>query len=272
MSQNERFSFSAHIPSFKLVTGLPDSCKGWAKGHVLVFGPWSGSSEGLDVDASKRNHKVLLSDKNLLALINDPKSFIIPVFPHVAPPSLIPNEHFMMKDLPIYERVKTLPLAPSSSPLASFFSSSLSSSASSSKPDIRVDQVVPPIISPPPMLAPSTIATEITLKPDEKLPSADDIAHHEPRRPSISPNHFSEESFDYMASSHFRPKSSYVPNQEKLEYGISYSCMLSSSTGLEAVETMRAYLAHHMDRSEALLASLETTKSEVAATRRIVEE
>lgn len=53
--------------------------------------------------ASKRNHKVLLSDKNLLTLINDPKSFIIPVFPHVALLSLIPNEHFMMKDLPFYE-------------------------------------------------------------------------------------------------------------------------------------------------------------------------
>lgn len=42
------FSLSAHIPSLQLVTGLPDSCKGWAEGHVLVSDPWSGSSEGLD--------------------------------------------------------------------------------------------------------------------------------------------------------------------------------------------------------------------------------
>ncbi|RVW86090.1 hypothetical protein CK203_037999 [Vitis vinifera] len=96
---------------------LPDSCKGWAKEHVLVFGKerWGHLVEWVKkasftrlnklfkIDASKRNHKVLLSDNNLLALINDPKSFIIPVFPHVAPPSLIPNEHFMMKDLPFYE-------------------------------------------------------------------------------------------------------------------------------------------------------------------------
>ena len=45
MSQKERFSLFAHIPSIQLVTGLPDSCKGWAKGHVLIFGSWSGSSE-----------------------------------------------------------------------------------------------------------------------------------------------------------------------------------------------------------------------------------
>ena len=42
------FNLSAHIPSLQLVTSLSDSCKGWAKGHVLVFDPWSGSFEGLD--------------------------------------------------------------------------------------------------------------------------------------------------------------------------------------------------------------------------------
>lgn len=48
MSWTKNFSFSTHIPSLQLVTGLPNSCKDWAKGHVLVFGPWSGLSEGPD--------------------------------------------------------------------------------------------------------------------------------------------------------------------------------------------------------------------------------
>ena len=46
MSKKERFILSVHIPPLQLVTGLPDSCKGWAKGHVLVSGPWSGLFEG----------------------------------------------------------------------------------------------------------------------------------------------------------------------------------------------------------------------------------
>lgn len=46
MSQNEKFSLAAHILSFHLVTGLPNSNKGEAKGHVLVSGPWSGLYEG----------------------------------------------------------------------------------------------------------------------------------------------------------------------------------------------------------------------------------
>ena len=49
MSQKERFSLFSHIPSLQLVTSLLDSGKGQAKGHVLVSGPWSGSSEGPDI-------------------------------------------------------------------------------------------------------------------------------------------------------------------------------------------------------------------------------
>ena len=40
MSQKERFSLFAHIPSSQLVTKLPNSNKGGVKGHVLISGPW----------------------------------------------------------------------------------------------------------------------------------------------------------------------------------------------------------------------------------------
>ena len=42
------FNLSAHTPFLQLVTVLPNSFKGWAKGRVLVSGPWSGSSEDPD--------------------------------------------------------------------------------------------------------------------------------------------------------------------------------------------------------------------------------
>lgn len=48
VSLKERFCLSAHILFLQLVTGLPDSNKGWAKGHVLVSSPWSGLTEGPD--------------------------------------------------------------------------------------------------------------------------------------------------------------------------------------------------------------------------------
>lgn len=41
-AKNDIFSLSTSISSLQLVTGLPDSTKGAAKGHVLVKGPWAG--------------------------------------------------------------------------------------------------------------------------------------------------------------------------------------------------------------------------------------
>ena len=40
--KNDIFSFVASLPSLQLVTSLPDSTKGAAKGHVLVKGLWAG--------------------------------------------------------------------------------------------------------------------------------------------------------------------------------------------------------------------------------------
>ena len=48
MSPNERFNLSVHISSLEFTTNLLDSNKGWAKGHVLVFDPWSSLSKGPD--------------------------------------------------------------------------------------------------------------------------------------------------------------------------------------------------------------------------------
>ena len=43
--KNNIFSMSAHLPSLQLVTELPDSTKGGAKGYVVVRGAWAGLLE-----------------------------------------------------------------------------------------------------------------------------------------------------------------------------------------------------------------------------------
>lgn len=48
--KNDIFSMLAHISSLQLVTGLPNSNKGGAKGHVLVWGPWVGLMEHPEMD------------------------------------------------------------------------------------------------------------------------------------------------------------------------------------------------------------------------------
>ncbi|KAL6350513.1 hypothetical protein AAG906_019160 [Vitis piasezkii] len=53
--------------------------------------------------AAKQAHSIVLLDKNMQALIENPKPFIIPVFPQLASLSLVFDEHFMLKVLPFYE-------------------------------------------------------------------------------------------------------------------------------------------------------------------------
>ena len=43
-AKTDIFSMSAHLPSLQLVTELPDSTKGGAKGYVAVRGAWAGLS------------------------------------------------------------------------------------------------------------------------------------------------------------------------------------------------------------------------------------
>ena len=46
MSPKERFSLSTYISSLQFIIGLPYSSKSWGNWHILVSGPWSGSTEG----------------------------------------------------------------------------------------------------------------------------------------------------------------------------------------------------------------------------------
>ncbi|KAL6311320.1 hypothetical protein AAG906_025538 [Vitis piasezkii] len=73
------YSFLAIGVAFRFMQRL-------GKGHMRSNGPQSSSSR-----------------QNLLVLIDNPKSFIIPVFPRLTPPSLVPGEHFVLKDLLFYE-------------------------------------------------------------------------------------------------------------------------------------------------------------------------
>ena len=74
MSKKEIFNLSTHIPSLQFVTGLPNSTKSVAKGHVIVSGPWAGSYEHLTQEFEPRCSLGILSRANYCSLV---LSFII---------------------------------------------------------------------------------------------------------------------------------------------------------------------------------------------------
>lgn len=55
------------------------------------------------ISARERNHETLLIEENLLKLVWDPKLYSAPSsFPHFVPRVLVPDEHYVVKDLPFY--------------------------------------------------------------------------------------------------------------------------------------------------------------------------
>lgn len=56
-----------------------------------------------EIDVAEWAHNVLLSDKNLQALIENLKPFISLVFLWLASSFLVPDKHFELKDLPFYK-------------------------------------------------------------------------------------------------------------------------------------------------------------------------
>ncbi|KAL6342662.1 hypothetical protein AAG906_013068 [Vitis piasezkii] len=79
MSQNERFSLSAHIPSLQLVTRLPDSNKkqeGWLMEWVeKAYFAWLNKL--FEISSFERNRQVLLMDKNLHAVVKEEEEDMI---------------------------------------------------------------------------------------------------------------------------------------------------------------------------------------------------
>ena len=55
------------------------------------------------ISSVKQNHQVLLTDKNLQAVVKESQSFILLILLRLAPRTLVPDEHHVLKDFPFYE-------------------------------------------------------------------------------------------------------------------------------------------------------------------------
>ncbi|KAL6328895.1 hypothetical protein AAG906_003912 [Vitis piasezkii] len=157
--KNDIFSMSAHLPSLQLVTELPDSTKGGAKGHVVVRGAWAGLLEHptrpfspnyssvipgkfalrvlsvfyfvvfcpekrghivdwvekvsfaclnklFEIDVKERHYRTLLTARNLMAVVRESQDYVVNILPKKLPKEVVPGEHYIVKDLPIYKEFK----------------------------------------------------------------------------------------------------------------------------------------------------------------------
>ena len=55
------------------------------------------------ISANERYYQTLLTDRNLLVVVREPRLYILPILPRLLPKVLVPGEHHVLKDLPFYE-------------------------------------------------------------------------------------------------------------------------------------------------------------------------
>ncbi|RVW36608.1 hypothetical protein CK203_072891 [Vitis vinifera] len=141
--KNDIFSFVASLPSLQLVTSLPDSTKGAAKGHMLVKGLWAGLAVHPDrpftpnqslkvpgqdkrgklvewvekasfdrlnrlfkIVAAERSCETLLSAQNLRSVTREPQSYVLNILPRRLPKEVVAGKHFVLQDLSFFAAVR----------------------------------------------------------------------------------------------------------------------------------------------------------------------
>ena len=58
-----------------------------------------------EITSIKRHYQTLLSVRNLLAVVREPHPYVLNILPRRLPKVVVHGEHFVLKDLPFYERV-----------------------------------------------------------------------------------------------------------------------------------------------------------------------
>ena len=57
-----------------------------------------------EIISIERHYQTLLSTWNLLAVVREPQPYVLNILPRRLPKVVVSGEHFVLKDLPFYER------------------------------------------------------------------------------------------------------------------------------------------------------------------------
>ena len=58
------------------------------------------------ITAIERHHQTLFSARNLMAVVREPQPYVLNIFLRRLPKVVVPGEHFVLKDLPFYEKAR----------------------------------------------------------------------------------------------------------------------------------------------------------------------
>ncbi|RVW82711.1 hypothetical protein CK203_046961 [Vitis vinifera] len=59
-----------------------------------------------EIDAKERHYATLLTARNLMAVVRESQEYVVNILPRKLPKEVVSGEHYVLKDLPIYQEVK----------------------------------------------------------------------------------------------------------------------------------------------------------------------
>ena len=93
-----------YYQSFVAVNAGPEK-----RGHLVDWvekASFACLSKLFEIDAKERQCKTLLTARNLMAVVREPQEYVINILPRKMPKEVVPGEHYIVKDLPIYQASK----------------------------------------------------------------------------------------------------------------------------------------------------------------------
>ncbi|RVW44603.1 hypothetical protein CK203_104462 [Vitis vinifera] len=59
-----------------------------------------------NADAKERHYETLLTARNLMVVVRESQEYVVNILPRKMPKEVVPGEHYILKDIPIYQEVK----------------------------------------------------------------------------------------------------------------------------------------------------------------------
>ncbi|RVX10628.1 hypothetical protein CK203_016862 [Vitis vinifera] len=91
-------------PNRSLVLLGPDK-----RGHIVEWvekTSFARLNKLFEIVATERHYETLLTARNLLAVVRESQAYVINILPRKLPKKVVPEDHYVIKDLPFYKEVR----------------------------------------------------------------------------------------------------------------------------------------------------------------------
>ena len=90
--------------SFVAVNAGPEK-----RGHIVDWvekASFACLNKLFEIDTKERHYGTLLTARNLMAVVRESQEYVVSILPRKMPNEVVPREHYLLKDLPIYKEVR----------------------------------------------------------------------------------------------------------------------------------------------------------------------